>query len=150
MLAACALWIHGEPPLLMYLSAVRDFDHAITLFRRQGCWGAISKTNHAPLRYRDPVYRGLRELAMSYFHEYTNRRGQKTLRSYSRTFDLRRVDPKLWVTNPENCWGVVERLLDTRHYRLINARQERGLRVSGPFVRKSFDLPQYPHPHKRA
>ncbi|MCL4800261.1 MAG: hypothetical protein KJ025_11795 [Burkholderiales bacterium] len=149
MLAACALWIQGEPPLLMYLSAVRDFDHAITLFRRHGCWGAISKTNHAPLRYRDPVYRSLRELAMSYFHEYTNRRGQKTLRSYSRTFDLRRVDPELWVTNPKNCWGVVERLLDTRHYPLISTRQERGLRVSGPFVRKSFDLPQYPHPGKR-
>lgn len=149
MLAASALWIHGEPPLLLYLTAVRDFDHAITVFRRHGCWGAISKTNHAPLRFRDPVYRSLRELAMSYLHEYTNRRGQKTLRKYSRTFDLRRVDPKLWVTNPKNCWSVVERILDTRHYPLVSKRQERDLRVSGPFVRKSFDQPQYPHPGKK-
>jgi hypothetical protein len=148
MLAACALWIHGEPPLLLYLSAVQDFDHAITLFRRNGCWGAISKTNHAPLRYRDPVYRTLRELAMSYMHEYTNRRGQKTLRSYSRSFDLRRIDPKEWVTNPKNCWHVVEQLLDTRHYPLINRRQERGLLTCERFVRESYDHPQYPHPGK--
>jgi len=148
MLAACALWIHGEPPLLLYLSAVRDFDHAITLFRRNGCWGAISKTNHAPLRFRDPVYRTLRELAMSYFHEYTNRRGQKTLRSYSRSFDLRRIDPKQWVTNPKHCWGVVEQILETRHYPLISRHQETRLLVCERFVRDSYDHPQYPHPGK--
>ena len=148
MLAACALWIHGEPPLILYLSATQDFDHAITLFRRNGYWGAISKTNHAPLRYRDPVYRTLRELAMSYFHEYTNRRGQKTLRSYSRSFDMRRIDPKLWVTNPKNCWSVVEQLLETRHYPLINRRQEERLLVCEKFVRESYDHPQYPHPGK--
>ena len=148
MLAACALWIRGEPPLILYLSATQDFDHAITLFRRNGYWGAISKTNHAPLRYRDPVYRTLRELAMSYFHEYTNRRGQKTLRSYSRSFDMRRIDPKLWVTNPKNCWSVVEQLLETRHYPLINRRQEKRLLVCEKFVRESYDHPQYPHPGK--
>src|ERR1043166_4610055 len=73
-LAACALWINGEPPLLLDLKATRDYDHVVALFRRGGCWGAISKTNHLPLRYRDPVYRTLRELAMSYFHEYANKR----------------------------------------------------------------------------
>src|SRR5262245_46689 len=73
MLAALALWIQGEPPLLFDLAAIRDYDHVVTLFRRGGRWGAISKTNHLTLRYRDPVYRSLRELAMSYFHEYANR-----------------------------------------------------------------------------
>jgi len=91
MIAAAALWVHGEPPLLLDLKATRDYDHIVTLFRRNGCWGAISKTNHPVLRWRDPVYRSLRELAMSYFHEYCNKRHQKTLRSYSAAFDMRRL-----------------------------------------------------------
>ena len=92
MFAACALWVQGEPPLVMHLDCHEsDFPHVVALFRRGGAWGAISKTNGAPLRYRDPIYRTLRELAMSYFHEYSNRRGHKTLRSYSTSFDLRRI-----------------------------------------------------------
>ena len=82
MLAAAALWVHGEPPLLMDMRAVRDFDHVVALFRRRGLWGAISKTNGIGLRWRDPVYRSLRELAISYFHEYTNKLYHKTLREY--------------------------------------------------------------------
>ncbi|MEJ0049261.1 MAG: hypothetical protein WDN04_26485 [Rhodospirillales bacterium] len=83
--AACALWINGEPPLVMHLDCdLSDTPHVITLFRRNGYWGAISKTNGLPLRYRDPVYRSLREVALSYFHEYFNKRGKKTLRSYTR------------------------------------------------------------------
>src|SRR2546426_5283715 len=74
MLAACALWVHGEPPLVMHLDCHEsDFPHVVALFRRAGGWGAISKTNGAPLRYRDPIYRTLRELALSYFHEYSDR-----------------------------------------------------------------------------
>ena len=77
MLAACALWVHGEPPLLLDLQAVHDFDHVVALFRRRGRWGAISKTNGVGLRWRDPIYRSLRELAMSYFHEYTDRKSTR-------------------------------------------------------------------------
>ena len=102
MLAACALWVHGRPPLLMDMRAVRDFDHVVTLIRRNGCWGAISKTNAIGLRWRDPVYRSLRELAMSYFHEYTNKIEHKTLREYSIPFDLRAIDPKIWVSGEKN------------------------------------------------
>jgi len=89
MLAACALWIQGEPPLLLDLQAVHDFDHVVALFRRNGRWGAISKTNGIGLRWRDPVYASLRELAMSYLHEYYNKRDRKTLRTYSVPYDLR-------------------------------------------------------------
>src|SRR5512145_685145 len=102
MLAACAFWVHGEPPLLLDMRAVRDFDHVVAVYRRKGRWGAISKTNGIGLRSRDPVYRTLRELAMSYFHEYANRRDHKTLRRYSRPLDLRRVDPGIWATNGKN------------------------------------------------
>ena len=80
--AACALWVHGEPPLVMHMDcAPSDWPHVVALFRRGGAWGAISKTNGAVLRFRDPVYRTLRELAMSYFHEYSDKAGRKTLRS---------------------------------------------------------------------
>src|SRR5689334_15347185 len=79
MVACAALWVNGHPPLVMHLDCdLSDYPHVIALFRRGGAWGAISKTNGTPLRYRDPIYRSLRELALSYFHEYSNKRGHKT------------------------------------------------------------------------
>jgi hypothetical protein len=148
-LAACALWIHGDPPLLVHLDCdLSDYPHVIAVFRRKGCWGAISKTNGAPLRYRDPVYRTLRELAMSYFHEYFNKRYQKTLRSYSRTLDLRKVDPALWITSEDACNEIHDRLVKARHYALISAAQERLLAQRDSFERKASKLVQYPKPPK--
>jgi hypothetical protein len=146
MVAAAALWVHGERPLLLDLSAVNDYDHVVALFRRNGCWGAISKTNHYALRYRDPVYRTLRELALSYFHEYANRRGHKTLRRYSRPLDLRRVDPGIWATNGKNCWEVAERLEALPHYPLLTARQVRALRRRDDVERRAYDVRHYPPP----
>ena len=148
MLAACALWVHGEPPLLLDLRAVRDYDHVVALFRRGGCWGAISKTNPAVLRWRDPVYRSLRELAMSYLHEYANGRGQKTLRSYAGPFDLRSFNPKLWITNGKNCWGVAEMLDEMRHTPLVTKRQSRALRLRDAMERKADALLEHRRPRK--
>jgi hypothetical protein len=149
MIAAAALWVHGEPPLLMDLKATRDYDHIVTLFRRNGCWGAISKTNHPVLRWRDPVYRSLRELAMSYFHEYGNGRHQKTLRSYSAGFDLRRLDPKTWVTQKNNCWDVGWALDAARHYPLITRKQAKLLRLRDTLERKVQKLRHYPPPRRK-
>jgi hypothetical protein len=146
MLAACALWVHGEPPLLMDLRAVRDFDHVVALFRRRGRWGAISKTNGAFLRWRDPVYRNLRELALSYFHEYTNRLHHKTLREYSLPFDLRRVDPAVWVRGDKNAWSVCEALDDLRHFPLVDARHMKSVTRRDPFERRVGGLNQYRKP----
>ena len=148
MIAAAALWVHGEPPLLLDLKATRDYDHIVTLFCRNGCWGAISKTNHSTLRWRDPVYRSLRELAMSYFHEYCNGRQQKTLRSYSVAFDMRRLDPKSWITQEKNCWDVGWALDAARHYPLISKRQTKLLRLRDPLERKAHQLSQYQPPRK--
>lgn len=78
MLAALALRIQGERPLVLDLEAsAQDHDHVIALFKRHGCWGAISKTNHAVLRYREPVYKTIRELVLSFFHEYMDGTGRK-------------------------------------------------------------------------
>ena len=147
MLAAAALWVHGEPPLVMHLDCdITDYPHVITLFRRHGSWGAISKTNGAPLRYRDPIYRTLRELALSYFHEYSNRRGHKTLRSYSASFDLRRIDIGKWVTSTKSCWEAHDRLVELRHFALISKRQEKLLAKRDRFERKASKMVEYPRP----
>ena len=146
MLAACALWIHGVPPLLMDMRAERDFDHVVTLFRRHGRWGAISKTNGFGLRWRDPVYRTLRELAMSYFHEYTNKIEHKTLREYSLPFDLRRIDPPLWASGEKNVWTVPERLDTLRHFPLVSGRHLKAVTRRDPFERRVGALLQYRRP----
>lgn len=92
MVAALALWMQGQPPLLLDLKSYNGDDHIVALYRRGGRWGAVSKTNHATLRFRDPVYQSVRELAMSYFHEYIHlKTGEKILESYSEPFDLRKI-----------------------------------------------------------
>src|SRR5687768_15615309 len=146
MLAACALWVHGEPPLLMDMRAERDFDHVVALFRRHGRWGAISKTNGVFLRGRDPVYGSLRELAMSYFHEYANRRDHKTLREFSVAFDLRRVDPKVWVTGEKSAWFVAEELDRIKHFPLVKGRHLKAVRRRDPFERRAGLLAQFRRP----
>jgi hypothetical protein len=140
--AACALWLAGEPPLVMDLVAKDDSDHVIALFKRGGCWGAISKSNHVWLRWRDPVYRTPRELAMSYFHEYTNE-GRKSLRTYSMPIDLRRFPTDMWVTNPDDCWEVGAALCDVRHYNLITPAQARTLVWRDATEMRADDIVQY-------
>ncbi len=148
MLAAAALWANGEPPLIIDMRAERDYDHVVAVYRRNGRWGALSKTNGIGLRSRDPVYRSLRELAMSYFHEYTNRADQKTLREYSVPYDLRRLDTSLWVSGTENCWVVAEELDDLRHFRLMGRRHLRNVTRRDPFERSAGKRLQYRRPRK--
>ncbi|MDF3073089.1 MAG: hypothetical protein K0S54_756 [Alphaproteobacteria bacterium] len=147
-IAATALWLNGERPLVMDFQASReDDDHIVALFKRDGCWGAISKSNHVWLRWRDPIYRNLRELAMSYFHEYT-RFDRKTLRTYSRPVDLRRFDPALWITNEDDCWDVAGALDDAPHYRLITPAQARRLRKRDAVEMRANNLRQYKAPDR--
>lgn len=145
--AACALWIHGEPPYVMHLDcAPSDYPHVIALFRHNGAWGAISKTNGVALRYRDPVYRSLRELALSYFHEYSDKRGRRTLRSYSGAFDMRRLNVTQWVCGEANCWQAHDRLAALRHYPLVHARHMKQLSRRDPFEQRMAGTVQYPKP----
>jgi hypothetical protein len=140
--AACALWLQGLPPLILDLTAKGDSDHVIAVFRRGGGWGAISKSNHVWLRWRDPVYRSPRELVMSYFHEYTNKQ-RKSLRSYSLPVDLRRFPTWMWVTNEEDCWEVGAALCDVKHFRIVTPAQARRLLPRDETELRADDLVQY-------
>jgi len=145
--AACALWVHGRAPLVMHMDCdPADWPHVVALFRRGRAWGAISKSNHVGLRFRDPVYRSLRELTMSYFHEYSDRRGRRTLVSYSRAFDLRRLDPATWVTAATQCWDAHDRLAGLRHTPLLTPRQRAGLSRLDAFERRIARVAQHPPP----
>lgn len=131
MLAAVALRLQGQEPLLLDLKSVwHDDDHVVALFKKNGYFGAISKTNHAVLRYREPIYKNVRELAMSYFHEYFTNDGKKTLRSYSIPFNLKKFDIKDWMTSPKDVWYVVRGLDKVKHYPIITKAQIKHLRLA--------------------
>ncbi len=130
MLAAAALRLHGHKPLVVDLKATKpDYHHAIAVFKINGCWGAISKTNHAVLRFREPIYKSIRELVMSYFHEYfLNKNGQKTLRSYSRPVNLSRFDKKGWMTAEDDIWYIDEYLDRLPHKKILTPKMIKNLR----------------------
>jgi hypothetical protein len=127
LLAAAAIRIHGQPPLIMDLESAYDDDHVIALYRERGLWGSVAKSNFAGLRFRAPVYRTLRELALSYFEHYYNLRGQRTLRSYSRPINLARLDAQQWMTSEKNVWCVTDLLIAARHYPLFPDKVAREL-----------------------
>jgi hypothetical protein len=122
LFAAAALRMIGHPPLLLDLEAVRDDDHVLAIFRQRGYWGAIGKSNYSGLRYREPVYRTLRELVMSYFEHYYNLRREKTLRGYSRPVNLARFDPIEWMTTEEDPWAIPQYLCVIPHWPVVPPR----------------------------
>jgi hypothetical protein len=136
LVAAAALRLHGHPPLLMDLEGVRDDDHVLAIYREKGLWGSVAKSNFAGLRSRKPVYRTLRELAMSYFEHYYNLRGEHTLRAYSRPVNLARLDGKNWMTSEEDVWCVTELLIAARHYPIA---PDKVMRVLPRLDRRSFE-----------
>ena len=127
--AAATLRVLGFPPLLLDLEAVQDTDHVIAVYRMDGHWGAIAKSNFSGLRYRAPVYRSVRELVMSYFEDYINLRGDRTLRAYSRPINLSRFDGRHpgWMTASDDLWWIPEHLMHIPHSRLLTPEQEQGL-----------------------
>jgi hypothetical protein len=127
LFGAAALRMLGYPPLLLDLEAVRDDDHVLAIFRQRGFWGALAKSNYSGLRYREPVYRTLRELATSYFEHYFNLRREKTLRNYSRPVNLRRFDGMGWMTAEEDVWPVPEYLCTISHTPLLPKQVVRHL-----------------------
>lgn len=147
LLAAAALWIAGEPPRIMNLSARLgrgDVDHVVALYRRGGRYGAISKTNHATLRFRDPVYRTPRELALSYFHEwFMNETGEKTLECYSKPLDMRRFGTG-WITAEKDLWEVADALSELQHFFLVPKGNWRYVRRADPMETRAGSLIEWP------
>ena len=124
---AAALRILGFPPLIFDLEAEQDTDHVLAIFKVRGHWGAIAKSNFTGCRYREPVYRNLRELAMSYFNIYFNLRFERTLRTYSGPVNLARFDRRNWMTTKEEVWFIAEHLCEIPHRRLLTNAMERNL-----------------------
>jgi hypothetical protein len=125
--AAAALRVNGYPPLVFDLEAEHDTDHVVAIYRMRGHWGAIAKSNYTGCRYREPVYRSLRELAMSYFEVYFNLRRERSLRTFSRPVNLARFDGHNWMTTEKHLWFIAEYLFTIYHYPLLTPAMIRGL-----------------------
>ncbi|MDD5152499.1 MAG: hypothetical protein PHS95_00655 [Candidatus Pacebacteria bacterium] len=140
-LASVALMLQNKKPLILNLKVMEgDKDHIVILFKQNGYWGAISKTNHAVLRFRDPIYKTTRELALSYFHEYfLNSNGKKTLLGYSRPINLKKFGTK-WATEEEDLWDIAEKIFDTPYIRFVPKGNERFIRKASLLERKAGAL----------
>jgi hypothetical protein len=145
LVAAAALLYHGRKPLLLDLrTAPEDEDHVVTLFKEGNYWGAISKTNHPVLRYRDAVYKNPRELAMSYFHEYVlSYGGAKTLREYSKPFDLSRYQLSSWLIASEEMQWLVDDLDNSQHYSIAPNTILKKLRPASAHEIKAMDFVEW-------
>ncbi len=144
LLAAAILRFHGHKPLILDLKTIeKDDDHVITVFKKDNHWGAISKTNHAILRYRDPVFRNIRELVLSFFSEYFLENGIKTLRSYSKPVDLSKFDRFGWMTTGKNLDFIADYLDKVPHKKILTSKMVSDLRKKDPIERKILKFVQW-------
>jgi hypothetical protein len=141
LIAAAALRFSGARPLLLDLKVgkknTKDVDHVVALFKQNGHWGAISKTSHAVLRYREPIYKTIRELVLSYFHEYFTDDGKKTLRSFSKPFDIEKEFGTEWITDENDLYELASALDDHPHIEILTPHMARGLRLADPIEIKA-------------
>lgn len=149
-LAALALRVNGFEPLVVDLRAVvDDFDHVICVFKKNGKYGCISKSNHAAHRYREPVYRDVRELVMSIFHEFIDKKGRKTLRSFSVPINMAKFDSLNWATSEKDLWEIAEALDDAKHFDILNRKQIADLRKADKIEIDVGNVTEYEDPVKR-
>ena len=137
LFASAALRHIGHPPLLVDICSHNDDDHVLAVFRRNGAWGCVAKSNFTVLRFREPVYRSIRELMMSYFDVYFNSIGEKTLRAYSVPFDLTRFDKDDWMTTEEDVSYIGDALDQARHYKVMTPAMVRDLQLTDPDLVKA-------------
>lgn len=109
----------------------KDSDHTLCAFKINGFWGAISKTNHSVLRWRDPIYKTSRELAMSYYHEYFLDNGEKTLLSFSKPFDIWKKFGKEWVSQEKDLDNIAEALDISPHFAFVPDKNKKFIRKAG-------------------
>jgi hypothetical protein len=143
LLGAYILSLHGFTPYIMHLkSAEEDYDHVIAPFKIGRFWGALSKTNHAVLRYREPVYKNIRELLMSYFHEYFLDSGKKTLRQYSALFNLNTLKAD-WATSDKDLWYIDKKLDKIKHYDVVPKSYLKKLRKADKIEIKAGKIVEF-------
>jgi hypothetical protein len=129
--AAAALRAIGRPPLIVDFEAEGDTDHVLAVFKERGHWGAVAMSNYTGCRYREPIHRTFRELAVSYFDVYFNLRGDRSLRRFSRPVDLRRFDERDWMTTDREVWFIPEYLLGISHTPLLTPAMAKRLHRVG-------------------
>ena len=137
LFAAAAFRFHGRPPLVVDMRSWNDDDHVLAVFRQNGAWGCVAKSNYTVLRFREPVYRSIRELMMSFFDVYFNPIGQKTLRAYSVPFDVSRFDGMSWMTTEADIGDIGDALDRARHYKVLTPAQIRSLQITEPTLIKA-------------
>lgn len=143
LLGAFLLSLQGFTPYLIHLKATKgDFDHVVTPFKIGRYWGALSKTNHAVLRYREPIYKNIRELAMSYFHEYFLDNGKKTLRQYSALFNLDTFKSG-WAISQKDLWDIDKKLDKIKHYDIVPKAYLKKLRKADKIEIKAGKIVEY-------
>lgn len=150
LFAASVLWYHGQQPLLLDLETpTNDTDHVVALFKQDNHWGAISKTNHAVLRYRDPVYKTPRELVMSYFNEYFIDSGYKTLRRYSRKpFDMLQFEDE-WLTSNRDMWNIEDEIIRSPHETILTTHMLKTLRRADAVEIAAGKIVEWKKPRKK-
>jgi hypothetical protein len=144
LFAAAALQFHGYKPLIVDLKAYNDDDHVITVFMIDGHWGSVAKSNFTSLRYREPVYRSLRELVMSYFDFYFNTDGDKSLRSYSIPLDLTIYTARSWATTDEDLEFIGDKLEKIRHFPVVSTKMIKNLKKASDIMLKAGMLGSKP------
>jgi hypothetical protein len=137
LFAAAALKFIGYPPKIIDMKSFNDDDHVIAVFKVNGHWGAVAKSNFTSLRYREPVYRSLRELVMSYFDFYFNVAGDKSLRSYSLPLDLSAYNSRHWTTTDEDLEYIGDKLEMIRHYPVIDKEMIKNLKKASDSMVKA-------------
>lgn len=143
LLGAYILSMHGFKPLILHLKTIKgDYDHIIAPFKIGIFWGALSKTNHAVLRYREPIYRNIHELCISYFHEYFLNNGKKTLRQYSQPLNLNTFE-KGWEFLDGDLWGIDEAIDKTKHYDILPKNYKRKFRKADRIEIQAGEIEEY-------
>lgn len=144
--AAACLFVNGRRPLILDLKVSNlkeDADHVVSLFKENGLWGAISKTNHAVLSWRDPIYRSVRELVLSYFHEYFLDNGTKTLKSYSRPFDIVKKFGISWINTEDDLDQIAKVIDKSKHTNIHPKSQKKFIRNATKFQIKALALEEW-------
>lgn len=149
MLACVALWLAGKEAYLLDLKSYNGDDHVVTLYKINGFWGAISKTNHCTLRFRDPIYKTVREVATSYFHEYFDvDTGKKILRSFSKPFDIRKLGTN-WITREDEMHDIADTLDTSPHINFTTKENLRHLRFADKMELKAGRIIEWKKSDKR-